>query len=304
MKGLLNRIGFIGLFFLTVSITPFASANSSLIVETDEVAKILGKPDIIIIDGRDKEEYDKSHIPGAINIPKETFRAPEDIIYKSRHGFLTSPEKTEKVFGGIGIDENTRVIVYGTNAFPNSTIVFAVLKQYGHENVQVMRGEIEKWVKEGRPLTKEVPVPKNRSFKARPNQKLVATKDWIIKNKGKVVIIDMRSFGEYTGLESAGNRREGHISGAHPVEWKELSGKETVKSNEEMFSVLKNNGVPLDREKEYITYCNWGVGRGTAGFFYLKVLGFENVRVYGGSMEEWSGDSTLPVTTPELLGLE
>jgi len=87
----------------------------------------------------------------------------------------------------------------------------------------------------------------------------------------------MRSFGEYIGFESTGNMREGHISGAYPVEWKELSGKETVNSNEKMLSVLKNNGVPLDREREYITYCNWGVGRGTAGFFYLKVLGLKRI---------------------------
>jgi len=127
MKSLVNLMGFIGLFFLTGSITHSAFADSSLIIETNEVARLLRKPDIVIIDGRDKEEYDKSHIPGAINIPKETFRAPEDIIYKSKHGFLTSPEKAEKVFGSVGIDENKGVIVYGTNTFPNSSVVFAIL---------------------------------------------------------------------------------------------------------------------------------------------------------------------------------
>ncbi len=88
------------------------------------------------------------------------------------------------------------------------------------------------------------------------------------------------------------------------MEWKELAGKITVKSPEDMIETLKKNGVPVDKNKEYVTYCNWGVGRGTSGFMYLTMLGFENVRVYGGAMEEWSDDPDFPVSTYEVGILE
>ncbi len=274
------------------------------LVTTEEAAALSGLQDVVIIDARDADEYMALHIPGAINIPKTTFREPEDLEYKSEYGFLTPPEKAERVFGNAGIDEDTRVIVYGTNTFPNASIPFVILRQYGHENVQVMQGEIEKWIRERRPLTERIPVVKPKKFIARPRPETVATMDWIMDNAEEIIVIDMRSFEEYTGFNTAGNPRGGHIAGAYPVEWKELAGKATIKSPEDMMQALRNNGVPIDREREYVTYCNWGVGRGTSGFMYLKMLGFENVRVYGGAMEEWSDDADFTVSTYEVGILE
>jgi thiosulfate/3-mercaptopyruvate sulfurtransferase len=286
--------------------TPSVSTEitSDFLVSTNELAALSGQENVVIIDARDAEDYRKSHIPGSINIPKKTFREPEDLAYKSKYGFLTLPEKAAKVFSNAGIDANTRVIVYGTNTFPNASIPFVILKQFGHDNVQVMQGEIEKWVRERRPLTNEVPAVKPKNFNVKPRPEMVATMDWIIDNAEEIVVIDMRSFEEYTGFNTAGNSRGGHISGAYPVEWKELAGKITVKSQEDMIEALKNNGVPVDRNKEYVTYCNWGIGRGTSGFMYLKVLGFKNVRVYGGAMEEWSEDPDFPISTYEVGILE
>ena len=281
-----------------------AEIMPGFLVSTEELAALSGRQDVVIIDARDAEEYRELHIPGSINIPKETFREPEDIEYKSEYGFLTSPEKAERVFGNAGIDNNTLVIVYGTNVFPNASIPFVILRQYGHDNVRVMQGEIEKWMREKRPLTDRVPVVRPKKFKAVPVPETVATMDWVMDNAEEIVVIDMRSFEEYTGFNTAGNPRGGHISGAYPVEWKEFAGKTTVKSPEDMISALKNNGVSTDRNREYVTYCNWGTGRGTSGFMYLKMLGFKNVRVYGGSMEEWSDDPDFPVSTYEVGILE
>jgi len=274
------------------------------LVSTEELAELSGQQNVVIIDARDAEEYIKLHIPGSINIPKETFREPEDLDYKSEYGFLTLPEKAAEVFGNAGIDDDTRVIIYGTNAFPNATIPFVILRQFGHDNVQVMQGEIEKWMKEKRPLTDKIPDVKPKKFNVKPRPEMVATMDWVMDNAEEIIVIDMRSFEEYTGFNTAGNFRGGHVSGAFPVEWKELAGKTTVKSPEDMIEALKSNGVPLDKNKEYVTYCNWGIGRGTSGFMYLKMLGFKNVRVYGGSMEEWSDDLDFPVSTYEVGILE
>jgi thiosulfate/3-mercaptopyruvate sulfurtransferase len=281
-----------------------AELTPGFLVSTEELAALLDRQNVVVIDARDAEEYRKLHIPGSINIPKESFREPEDLDYKSENGFLTSPEKAAKVFGNTGIDENSRVIVYGTNTFPNASIPFVILRQYGHDNVQVMKGEIEKWLKERRPLTDKIPAVKPKKFSVKPRAGRVATMDWIMDNAEEIVVMDMRSFEEYTGFNTAGNPRGGHIPGAFPVEWKELAGKTTVKSPEDMIEALKKNGVPLDKNMEFVTYCNWGIGRGTSGFMYLTMLGFENVRVYGGSMEEWSDDPDLPISTYEVGILE
>ena len=40
-------------------------------IRTNEIVKYIGNPNALIIDLRDRYEYDNGHIPGAINIPYE-----------------------------------------------------------------------------------------------------------------------------------------------------------------------------------------------------------------------------------------
>ena len=40
-------------------------------IRTNDIDKYIGKPNVLIIDLREPEEYDMGHIPGAINIPYE-----------------------------------------------------------------------------------------------------------------------------------------------------------------------------------------------------------------------------------------
>ena len=124
---------------------------------------------------------------------------------------------------------------------------------------------------------------------------MVATRQWLFNNRENTVVLDMRSFEEYLGINPAGNPRGGHIPGAISLEWRYLAGDTTVKSPAEMQEILKEAGVAGD--KEIVTYCNIGIGRSTYGLMVLKMLGYDNVRVYGGSFEDWSDDPELAVAT-------
>jgi thiosulfate/3-mercaptopyruvate sulfurtransferase len=263
------------------------------LVETEELASLIDKLGVVVVDARAEEKYQKFHIPNAVNIPKTIFRTPEDIEYKKINGFAIPPEKAEKVFDEAGIGAETKVIVYDSITFPDASIIWTLLKYYGHDNVQVLKGGYEKWVSEGRPVTEKVPAIKRAAFKARPRAEMVATTEWINNKKGGITILDMRTFAEYLGTNPAGNKRGGSIPAAINVEWIELAGNSTIKSTEEIAKVFEKYGIPKD--KEFVTYCNWGIGRSTYGFMMLKMLGYEKVRVYGGSMEDWSSRADLPI---------
>lgn len=301
-------ISFVGFLLLAIGgLTQPVFAELPPLVGADEVAKIIGQPGVVVIDARRKPAYEAGHIPGAISMPFNLFRDPEDLAYKAKYGLLTPPEKAEKVFGNAGIDNNTRVIIYdgALDDRPFGASLYVQMRSFGHDNVQVMRGGVEKWVQEGRPpLTKDVPAVTPKTFKAKPRPEMAATKDWIMQNADKVIFLDMRSFDEYTGLNTAGNPRGGHASGSYSTNWADFAGKETVKSPQEMQTALKNSGAPISKDKVYVTYCNWGLGRGAAGYFYLKLMGYDNVRVYGGAMEEWSKDKDLPYSTYDVGKLE
>lgn len=307
MKNLIWVIAALGIFVFAGVYSNPVFAGPQAFIETEEVAKLSGQSNVVIIDARRKPAYEAGHIPGAVSMPFTLFRDADDLVYKAKNGLLVAPEKAEKVFGNAGIDNNTRVIVYDSalDDRPFGASFYVTMQQFGHDNVQLMRGGIEKWVKEGRaPLTNDVPAVTAKTFKAKPRPEMAATKDWILQNADKVIFLDMRSFDEYTGLNTAGNPRGGHASGSYATEWKGFAGKETIKSPQEMLSALRNSGAPISKDKVYVPYCNWGVGRGAAGYFYLKLLGFDNVRVYGGAMEEWSRDKDLPYSTYDVGKLE
>jgi rhodanese-related sulfurtransferase len=40
-------------------------------IRTNDINKYIGKPNVLIIDLRDRKEYDSGHIPTAVNIPYE-----------------------------------------------------------------------------------------------------------------------------------------------------------------------------------------------------------------------------------------
>jgi thiosulfate/3-mercaptopyruvate sulfurtransferase len=294
------------------------------LVTTEELAAQAGRPGVVIVDARSEADYKKFHFPGAVNIPKAQFRDPkvlkEILEYKKKEGFFIPPEMAEVLFSDAGIGANTRVVVYDSIAFPDASIIWALLKNYGHDNVQVLKGGFEKWVSEGRTVTSEQPkvveavqvveggvkkwAPKGRkpadltkSFIARPRPELTASREWILKNKETIRLLDMRSFEEYVGVNPAGNPRGGHPPGTISMEWLQLAGNETVKSPEEMQKILDEAGVAKD--KTIVTYCNIGFGRSTYGLFVLKMLGYD-VRVYGGSFEDWSGAAGLQVATAEI----
>lgn len=47
-------------------------------ISTNELAKYIGNPNVLIIDLRDLDEYDMGHIPGAVNIPYEDLDSYKD----------------------------------------------------------------------------------------------------------------------------------------------------------------------------------------------------------------------------------
>jgi thiosulfate/3-mercaptopyruvate sulfurtransferase len=50
-------------------------------------------------------------------------------------------------------------------------------------------------------------------------------------------------------------------------------------------------------DKPVISYCNTGHWASTNWFVLSEVLGKKNVRIYDGSMVEWSAKPALPIAT-------
>ncbi|MDF2908088.1 MAG: hypothetical protein K0R34_3409 [Herbinix sp.] len=65
-------------------------------IRTNDIVKYIGNPNALIIDLRDRYEYDTGHIPGAVNIPYEEldshtdrFRRGQQLIFYCDRGNIS-----------------------------------------------------------------------------------------------------------------------------------------------------------------------------------------------------------------------
>ena len=105
----------------------------------------------------------------------------------------------------------------------------------------------------------------------------------------------MRTDGEWEGTNDRGNRRAGRVPNAQHLEW--LRFVETDDSRkflpaQDIQRLLDDAGISRDRPT--ITYCQGGI-RAAHAAFVLALLGYDDVRVYDGSMREWANREDTPL---------
>jgi thiosulfate/3-mercaptopyruvate sulfurtransferase len=275
--------------------------HPEVLVETDWVSKHRKDDTVRIaeVDYDPAANYNLGHIPGAV-----LFDWKRDMNDPSRRDILTK-QQLEDLLSRSGITKDTTLVLYGDMNNWFAAFAFWILKYYSVEkNVALMNGGREKWLAEGREVTKEGPSYAKTSFKARSaNEKVRAYLDYVRKslNKPKKVFLDVRSPSEFTGEITAPPeypnehvQRGGHIPGAVNIPWSHAIKEDgTFKSAEELRKLYHSSGVTPD--KEVLTYC--GIGeRASFTWFVLKyLLGYPNVKNYDGSWAEWGNTVRNPI---------
>ncbi len=258
--------------------------NSEMVVSTKWVSENLQKPDVVILHvGRDRASYDVEHVPGA------RFLALSDIVVNSPDADNELPPvaQLERTFGGLGIGNKTRVILYGDQFGLFAARAYFTLDYLGAGNrAALMDGGLEKWKLESHKLSKEVPRITPANFTAKPNPKVLAdfakvhevSQSLARPAYAETNLIDSRPDADFTS---------GHIPGAVSVFWHKNFEAAEDPSLRPPFELRKlYEGFGVTRDKPVITYCRSGV-QASYTYFILKWLGYD-VTMYDGSYQQWS----------------
>ena len=276
--------------------------NAGPLVSAERLAARLGEPGLVVVDCRwnlegptPSEIYEQGHIAGAVLVDLDTDLAGQP----GRQGGhpLPSPSAFAAAMRKVGISDDSHVIAYGHNGGVTAARLWWMLDSLG-VSCSVMDGGFAAWcgpVEQGpaRPVASgsftERPFPANR----------FATADEVADRASDVTLIDARPRDRFDGAPGGDYPRYGHIPGAVNVfAYDSFAGRDEpccVSRKDDLAALYRSVGL-TDSEQPVIAYCGSGVSA-CATLLGLRVLGFENLRLYTGSFSEWARDPARPVET-------
>ena len=276
-------------------------AHPDALVTTQWVAEHLSDPGLRVIESNeDILLYDTGHIQGAVHID---WRA--DLQDETIRDYITV-ERFSALCERHGISNNTTVVFYGDKSNWWACYALWVFRLFGHTKVKIMDGGREKWIAEGRHLTRAVPHFVHSYYtpseKRRDEEIRAFYEQALAQSREGRPLIDVRSPGEFRGemthmpeYPQEGVLRGGHIPGAASVPWKMAVAEDaTFKSYEELRTIYEDE-AGLKRGDDVVAYCRIGERSSHTWFVLTYLLGYKNVRNYDGSWTEWGNRVGAPI---------
>jgi thiosulfate/3-mercaptopyruvate sulfurtransferase len=281
------------------------------------LAEHRGDPGIRLIHvSPDRRVYNKRHVEDAVysDLHKELAlkgTAPETGDAE-REWLVPSREETERILRRWRVGEGDRIVFYddiGQNRQAIRGYWLLRLYRFPPERLHILDGGIDAWVRAGGETTKELPEADLADALRKPitlgerDEALIATYDEVLawsgeasKPGGPTRILDVRTAAEWVGTDVRA-RRSGHIPGARQRCFVDLLTDEgTFRGVDEMVSLVRASGTDPDALRA--TYCQGGVRAALVWFVLHELAGFDEVRSYAGSWEEWGNRADSPIETP------
>ncbi len=274
------------------------------LVSTDWLAAHLSDPDVRILDctwhhastnldGR--TQYRGRHLPGAVHFDIDHIA---DKASPLPHMLPSAADFAAKV-SLLGIGTGDRVVVYdrlyGGSAAARAWWMFRV---FGHENVALLDGGFNKWLKDQMPTEMSAVRAERREFVATLNPHLVRAMPEMKANLVSHLeqVVDARGPAKFEGTQEDvfPFKKLGHIPNAINVPWADLVHPETGAMQPPAVLAARFAAAGIDLARPVVATCASGITSCMVALALYR-LGHQTAAVYDGSWAEWGLAEDTPV---------
>jgi thiosulfate/3-mercaptopyruvate sulfurtransferase len=200
--------------------------------------------------------------------------------------------------GRLGVGHGHHVVAYAQDSPMWATRLWWLLRYFGHDDASVLDGGLPGWSASGRAVERGPFQYPAASFTARPRPALLA----FLGDVKQVVrgvpaqLVNALPAASFRGEGPGAYSRPGRIPGSLSLPWSDLVDDQTNEflPPDQLAGAFSAAGVHPD--EPVIAYCGGGISA-TVDVFALFLSGRTEVRLYDGSLTEWSADPDLPLVT-------
>ena len=304
---------------ISMALAPFLFAVAAMsaamaatpLVDAAWLEKRLGDDGVVLIDLRNKidggsyETYLEGHIPSAVHSDylKDGWRIGRDDVV----GLLPEASQFEALARKLGVSGDSHVVLVpagvGATDFGSSARAYWTFKVFGHDKVSILDGGYAGWkaaypdqVETGAPVA---PAPGDFTAVFQPQGYVTTEQVRQIVDAGKgTTLLDGRTREQFLGdAKHPKAASGGRIPGAELLFQEHAYDVSTnrLKSVAELETVYGD----LDPDLPIVSYCNTGHWAATNWFVLSEMLGHDDVKLYDGSMVEWTADGDNPLLVGE-----
>jgi len=239
-----------------------------------------------------EQQYREGHIPGAVFAHLDRDLSGRKTGNNGRHP-LPDPQDFEKWLEKTGLTPKDHAVCYDAGPGAMAARLWWMLRWIGHDNVAVLDGGFAKWMKEGRPVTIDVPLFTPLNYPIKPRKELAVDAKNVEAALGKSLLLDARAPVRYRGEQEPIDPVAGRIKGAkNRFNMDNLSADGTFKNPKQLRQELE--AVLGERSpSDVIHYCGSGVAA-CHNLLAMELAGLKGGKLYAGSWSEWSADPKRP----------
>ena len=274
------------------------------LVSTEWLSEHLDDPDLVVLDctvlieiGENggfnilsgRANYETGHIPSAgFADLMGNLSEPE----RPAQFIMPTPEQFAAAMGELGVGDDSRVVLYTVNNPDWAARVWWMLRWAGFDQVALLDGGLAAWVAEDRPLSTDQVNRPAKKFTVRLRPELIADREQVFEatEDSDVSIVDALGDAHYRGDFSMYGR-PGHIPSATNLPSSDLLDETGFYRHFDELEMM----IDSNADSRVITYCGGGVAAASVAFT-LHRLGYKDVAVYMGSLQEWTADPGNPMT--------